>query len=86
MSRRKDIIEEHGVWYYAAEGHEEAALPALRAETWRAMEDALSQGLTRAIGGAAHARPPTPLCDAAARGMHECCPAALWARRHLLAR
>eukprot|EP00966_Prymnesium_polylepis_P194254 4503278-Prymnesium_polylepis.1 len=50
MSRRKDEIAEHGPFHYAAAGHEEAALPALRAETWRAMEDALAQGLTRAIG------------------------------------
>ena len=24
MNRRKDMIEEHGAWYYAAEGHGEA--------------------------------------------------------------
>lgn len=51
MTRRKDAMAEHGVWYYAAAGHEEEALPKLRAETWRAMEDALLQGHTRAIGG-----------------------------------
>jgi len=50
MNRRKDEIAAHGPFHYAAAGHEEDALPALRAETWRAMEDALEQGLTRAIG------------------------------------
>ena len=50
MSRRKDQIEEHGAFHYAAAGHEEENLPALRAETWRAMEEALARGQARAIG------------------------------------
>mmetsp|Transcript_33937 Transcript_33937/g.77796 ORF Transcript_33937/g.77796 Transcript_33937/m.77796 type:complete len:359 (-) Transcript_33937:305-1381(-) len=50
MSRRKDEMAANGVWHYAAAGHERESLPALRAETWRAMEDALAQGLARSIG------------------------------------
>jgi len=50
MNRRKDEIAEHGPWYYAAPGHEQEALPALRAETWRAMEEALLSGKARSIG------------------------------------
>ena len=50
MNRRKDLIEAHGRWHYAAEGMDEGAMPALRAETWRAMEDALAEGKARAIG------------------------------------
>eukprot|EP00793_Prasinoderma_coloniale_P002428 PRCOL_00001909-RA len=50
MNRRKDMIERHGAWYYAKEGHSAASMPALRAETWRAMEDAKRAGKCRAIG------------------------------------
>ena len=50
MNRRKDLIEAHGRWHYAAEGMDEGAMPALRAETWRAMEDALAEGKARSIG------------------------------------
>ena len=50
MSRRKDMIEEHGPWHYAHEGHGQQAIATLRAETWRAMEAALAQGKARAIG------------------------------------
>lgn len=50
LSRRKEEIEAHGPWHYAAEGQSEAEMPALRAETWRAMEDALQAGHARAIG------------------------------------
>ena len=50
MNRRKDAIEEHGPWHYAAEGHGEDDIAALRAETWRAMEEALRSGKARSIG------------------------------------
>ena len=50
MNRRNDMIEQHGAWYYAAAGHEEANIAALRAETWRGMEEALARGWCRAIG------------------------------------
>ena len=48
MTRRKDDIAEHGPWHYAvtSQGH----LPALRSETWRAMETALQEGKVKAIG------------------------------------
>lgn len=48
MSRRKDLIAEHGKWYYAV--HSEKEIPRLRAETWRAMEDAVKSGKVKAIG------------------------------------
>jgi diketogulonate reductase-like aldo/keto reductase len=48
MNRRKDEIAKHGPWHYAAHNAEE--IPAVRAETWRAMEDALKSGKVRAIG------------------------------------
>ena len=50
MSRKKSILETEGPWHYALEGHDAASLPALRAETWRAMEDALAEGKVKAIG------------------------------------
>merc|ERR1712183_62333 len=42
MNRRKDVMEEHGPWHYATTSEDE--MPALRAETWRAMEHALATG------------------------------------------
>uniref|UniRef100_A0A7S0NP81 NADP-dependent oxidoreductase domain-containing protein n=1 Tax=Calcidiscus leptoporus TaxID=127549 RepID=A0A7S0NP81_9EUKA len=48
MNRRKDLMEEHGPWHYAATS--EAEMPAVRAATWRAMEHALGAGQVRAIG------------------------------------
>lgn len=48
MSRRKDLIADHGPWYYAV--HTEKEIPQLRAETWRAMEDAVRSGKVKAIG------------------------------------
>ena len=33
-----------GAFHYALDGHDAASLPALRGETWRAMEDALDAG------------------------------------------
>jgi hypothetical protein len=41
MCRKKDVTEEHGAFAYAANGHEEEKLKGVRAETWRAMEDAV---------------------------------------------
>ena len=48
MSRRKDLMAEHGPWHYAV--HSEKEIPKLRAETWRAMEDAVKSGKVKAIG------------------------------------
>jgi len=48
MNRRKDLIEAHGPWHYAVHPKEE--LPAIRAETWRAMEDAVKSGKVKSIG------------------------------------
>ena len=48
MNRRKDLIADHGPWYYAV--HSENEIPKLRAETWRAMEDSVKSGKVRAIG------------------------------------
>jgi diketogulonate reductase-like aldo/keto reductase len=48
MSRRKDLIAEHGPWYYAVQSEKE--IPQLRADTWRAMEDAVKSGKVKAIG------------------------------------
>jgi len=48
MSRRKDLIAEHGPWHYAV--HSEKEIPQMRAETWRAMEDAVKSGKVKAIG------------------------------------
>ena len=50
MNRKSSELEEHGPWHYAASGHGEADIRALRAETWRGMEEALRAGKTRAIG------------------------------------
>ena len=49
MNRRKDLIEAHGLWHYAAEGMDEGAMPALRAETWRAMELVAKLGWAKSI-------------------------------------
>lgn len=48
MSRRKDDIAKYGPWHYAI--HSKEDMPHLRAETWRAMEDAVAAGKVRAIG------------------------------------
>lgn len=48
LSRRKDMMEEHGPWHYAV--HSEEEIPKMRAETWRAMEDAVKSGKVKAIG------------------------------------
>ena len=52
MSRRKDLMEQSpdGPFVYAKDGHARKELQALRAETWRAMEDSLYEGKCRAIG------------------------------------
>ena len=47
MNRRKDLQKDNP-WYYATTAPHE--MVALRAETWRAMEDSYRQGLVRAIG------------------------------------
>ena len=49
MNRRNDELTEHGRWHYALDGHGEAEIVALRAETWRAMEEALRTGKARSI-------------------------------------
>lgn len=48
MNRRNDEIGKHGPWHYAT--HSKEDMPRLRAETWRAMEDAMIAGKVRAIG------------------------------------
>lgn len=49
MNRKKSVLEEQGPWAYATTPSEH--MVALRAETWRAMEDAiLVHGKVRAIG------------------------------------
>ena len=48
MTRKKEIIEKEGAWYYSNVSEEE--MVKLRSETWRAMEDALSQGKVKSIG------------------------------------
>lgn len=50
MSRKNDLIEKEGPFVYAKTGHQEGDLKKLRAETWRAMEDAVYAGKIRAIG------------------------------------
>ncbi len=52
MNRRNDLMESSpdGPFVYAKDGHEEKNLQAIRAETWRAMEDSLYNGKVRAIG------------------------------------
>ena len=47
LARRKDVLE-NNPWHYATTSKEE--MVSLRAETWRAMEDAYRKGLVRAIG------------------------------------
>lgn len=47
MHRRREVVEADP-WRYAAT--DSAEMAALRAETWRAMEDAARRGLCRAIG------------------------------------
>ena len=47
MNRRKELVEEDR-WHYATTPADQ--IVALRAETWRAMEDAYRKGLVRAIG------------------------------------
>jgi diketogulonate reductase-like aldo/keto reductase len=46
--RRNDELEKHGPWHYANVTPEE--MVHLRAETWRAMEDAVQAGKIKAIG------------------------------------
>jgi diketogulonate reductase-like aldo/keto reductase len=48
MNRRNDEMANHGKWHYAVHSQEE--LPSIRAETWRAMEDAYKSGKVKAIG------------------------------------
>jgi len=50
MHRKKVMIEEHGIDFYFKDGHGRDEMPALRGETWRAMEDAYKQGKAKAIG------------------------------------
>ena len=52
MSRSNDVMQNSpaGPFVYAKEGHAEADMVALRAETYRAMEDAVYEGKCRAIG------------------------------------
>lgn len=49
MNRRNDQLAEHGPWHYAAEGQGKDEIQALRAETWRAMEEALRTGKARSL-------------------------------------
>jgi diketogulonate reductase-like aldo/keto reductase len=48
MNRKKELIQKFGKWHYAATPQQD--MVRLRAETWRAMEDALKEGKVRAIG------------------------------------
>ena len=48
MHRKKSEMKQHGPWHYAATKQHDMA--TRRAETWRAMEDALRDGKVRAIG------------------------------------
>ena len=51
MNRRNDLLEKYGPWYYAAKGQQdEASMPYIRSETWRAMEDAYFEGKVHSIG------------------------------------
>ena len=52
MGKSKAVMEASplGPFVYAHKGHERENMRALRAETWRAMEDALKAGKCRAIG------------------------------------
>lgn len=48
MNRRNDVLEEQGPWAYATTKEDD--MVKVRAETWRAMEDALKEGKVKAIG------------------------------------
>jgi aldehyde reductase len=48
MSRRSNVLDEQGPWAYATT--DETDMVSVRAETWRAMEDAMQQGKIKAIG------------------------------------
>ena len=48
LNRHKDMMQEHGPWYYATTKKEDMA--TIRAETWRAMEDSQAEGKIKAIG------------------------------------
>eukprot|EP00562_Extubocellulus_spinifer_P002707 CAMPEP_0178476460 /NCGR_PEP_ID=MMETSP0696-20121128/3637_1 /TAXON_ID=265572 /ORGANISM="Extubocellulus spinifer, Strain CCMP396" /LENGTH=374 /DNA_ID=CAMNT_0020103761 /DNA_START=388 /DNA_END=1512 /DNA_ORIENTATION=- len=52
MSRNNDVMKNspNGAFVYAKEGHSEANMVKLRAESYRAMEDAVYRGKCRAIG------------------------------------
>ena len=50
MNRKNDELAAHGAWHYALEGHGKDEIAALRAETWRGMEEAHRRGLARSIG------------------------------------
>ena len=50
MNRESSKLAQHGPWHYAAAGHGQDEIAALRAETWRAMEAAQRAGKARAIG------------------------------------
>ena len=48
MNRKKDDIAKYGLWHYAVQSQQD--IPQIRAETWRAMEDAMKQGKVKSIG------------------------------------
>lgn len=48
VNRKNDEMAKHGKWHYAV--HSQEDLPFIRAETWRAMEDAYKSGKVKAIG------------------------------------
>lgn len=52
MNRKKETManSSDGPFVYAKNGHQADEIQALRAETWRAMEDSLYEGKVRAIG------------------------------------
>lgn len=51
MHRETKVLQAEGPWYYAADNCKTPEqMIHLRAQTWRAMEDALRQGKVRAIG------------------------------------
>ena len=52
MSRSNEVMQKspEGPFVYAKDGHSEADMVALRAETYRAMEDSVFEGKCRAIG------------------------------------
>ena len=59
MNRKNDEIAEHGAWHYALDGHGKDEIAALRAETWRAMEEAKRRGMTREAAAGLEASPPS---------------------------